>query len=294
MCAYTHPVYCQRLKVTQTDSSRGLPPIQYGRQNGHASIIIESAVENLDVSTTTYDSIIKKHTSRGFMYTIDVNVDSLRNSGDDFLRRVVLLSSPLSSETQLIVPSDNKEDLREAAYYYTVTLPEKFPKTLSIEWLVNTHSQKGIRISYGGRYGFFVGGTLGKFRPSGDNINDVVRDCDLSYAKTCGYICTTIVGGFRMGLIHRNLCTAYMYVGAGYGEYGKQWENKVKLENSRYFYSDYIKGVAVDCGASVSLSNMYFSFGENSILQQGKFMLSWQLGFGLSFNASKWFKIRLK
>lgn len=289
-------IFAQKLKVTSPDGSRGIPAIMYGRKKGHAVILIESAIKGLNVTTTTFDDIHQRASSIGTQYLIDVNIDSLKKCEVPYLYREVILSSPISSKMHLSVPSSGKEELSEAIYYYTVTLPEKFPTTLSVEWIMNDHIQKGIRIGYGGRYGFMIGGTLGDFRPSGDYINNVTTDCDLTYAKLKGYVRTTIYGGLRIGLLDLpDITTLILNIGLGYGESGRQWENKVHLENSKYFYSDYIKGV----DANFSLSAQVFEFcsiscGGDMIMSKGKFTMEWQVGLGVCLNTAKWFKHRSK
>ena len=289
-------IFAQKLKVTSPDGSRGIPAIMYGRKKGHAVIVIESAIKGLNVSTTTFDDIHQRASAIGTQYLIDVDIDSLKKCEVPYLYREVILSSPISSKMHLPVPSSGKEELSEAIYYYTVTLPEKFPTTLSVEWIMNDHIQKGIRIGYGGRYGFMIGGTLGDFRPSGDYINNVTTDCDLTYAKLKGYVRTTIYGGLRIGLLDLpDITTLILNIGLGYGESGRQWENKVHLENSKYFYSDYIKGV----DANFSLSAQVFEFcsiscGGDMIMSKGKFTMEWQVGLGVCLNTAKWFKHRSK
>lgn len=290
-----NPVSAQKLKISSPDGSRGIPAIKYGRKNGHATIVIESAVNGLNVSTTTYDPVYRHPSRTGTQYSIDVNVDSLRQCGNPYLYRELILTSPNSSKMQLSVPSAGNEELSDALYYYTVTLPDKFPVTLSVEWLMNDHSQKGFRIGYGGRYGFIVGYTWGNYRPSGDNIDNVSSDCDLSYAKLRGYIRTTIFGGFRMGLLSNKVCPLYMYLGLGYGEYGRQWENKIRLENSKYFYSDYIKGVNANLGLSAKIMDVIsVSAGADMIMSKGKFTMEWQAGIGICLDMKNWFKHKTK
>lgn len=284
----------QKLKISSPDGSRGIPAIKYGRQNGHATIVIESAVEGLDVTTTTFDPVYKSKSENGIQYLVDVNIDSLRKCANPYLYREIILKSPSSSKMQLSVPSAGKEELSDALYYYTVTLPDKFPATLFAEWLLNDHTQIGFRIGYGGRYGFFIGYTCGEYRPSGDNIDNVTTDVDLSYAKLRGYIKTTIFGGFRMGLWHNHVCQLYLNAGLGYGEYGRQWENKVRVENSKYFYSDYIKGVNANASLSFNISMLSLSAGADMIMAKGRFTLEWQLGIGLCFNTQKWFRHKAK
>lgn len=255
---------------------------------GISTIVFDSKVKDLEISNLMGDECLQL-SNNYIIYRIDTDKD--KRNGLYYSHRVFLLNSPKSSEYVLEIDEIQPKQF----LYYTVVLPDKYPVTLSAEWLMNIHSQKGIRIGYGGRYGFIVGCTWGDYRPSGDNINAVTSDCDLSYAKLRGYIRTTIFGGFRMGLIHSTNFSMFTYLGLGYGEYGRQWENKARLENSKYFYSDYIKGVNANLGLNFHLFDyLSLSLGGDMIMNSGKFMLDCQLGLGIFLKTDNWLKRKIK
>lgn len=276
-------VSAQTLKVTLSPDER---KVNRNTKNGVSTIVFDSKVKGLSIDNGT-DDLWMKPSDNLHVYLIDTKKDLAR--GYELSQRTFILNSPKSAEYLLEI----EEIPPNQVFYYTVVLPKQFPVTLSAEWIFNAHVQKGLRFSYGGRYGFFIGGTLGDYRPSGDNIDLVVKDCDLSYAKSLGYIRTTLFGGFRMGLISISDFSLYTYFGAGYGEHGHQWENKTRLENSRYFYSDYMKGMNTNLGLSLYYKNMILSFGGDMIMANGKFMLEWQSGFGMYLNTTKWSKRKI-
>lgn len=271
----------QTLKVTLSPDKT---KVDRSTNNGTATIFFDSNVDDLSIICTDEnpDEPIKKVKDKLWYTYIDVKKDIEEYNS---CYRNFLLKSKYSAEFFLTTPEIGYNQV----LYYTVVLPKLFPVTLSVEWLMNLHVQKGIRISYGGRYGFIVGGTLGEYRPSGDNIDKVTTDCDLSYADRKGYIRTAVFGGFRMGLINVKDFSMYSYLGVGYGEHGCQWENRTRLENSKYFYSDYIKGVNTNFGLSLYHRNMICSFGGDMIIEKNKYMLEWQLGFGFYLNANNCF-----
>lgn len=276
-------VSAQSLKVTLSPDER---KVNRNTKNGVSTVVFDSKVKGLSIDNGTDDQWMKPSDNM-YVYLIDTQKDL--TSGYEFSQRTFILNSPKSSEYLLEI----EEIIPNQVLYYTVVLPKQFPVTLSVEWILNDHAQKGLRISYGGRYGFFIGGTLGGYRPSGDNIDLVITDCDLSLAKRRGYIRTTFFGGFRMGLISISDFSLYTYIGAGYGEHGCQWENKTRLETSKYFYSDYMKGVNANLGLSLYYSNMILSFGGDMIMAKGKYMIEWQLGFGMYLNTTKWSKRKI-
>lgn len=253
--------------------------------NGISTIFFDSNVDDLSIVCTDENpnEPIQKIGNKLWFMHVDTKKDI---DMDGICYRNFLLKSPLSSEYSLTTPEFGFNQV----LYYTVVLPKKYPRLLSVEWLLNEHVQKGIRIAFGRRYGFLLGCSWGDYRPSGDNIEFVTSDCELIGAKLKGYIKTTVYGGMRMGLLSKKDIGMYLNLGLGYGEYGRQWENKNIVENSKYFYSDYIKGLNVNAGMGFNLRGMYFSFGGDAIMSKGKFVMEYQIGMGLAFNTQKWFK----
>ena len=273
-------VSAQALKVTLSPDER---KVNRNTKNGVSTIVFDSKVKELAIDNGTDDQWMKPSENM-YVYLIDTQQDLAR--GYELSQRTFILNSPKSAEYLLEID----EIIPNQVLYYTVVLPRQFPITLSAEWLMNHHVQKGVRLGYGGRYGFIIGGTLGGYRPSGDNIDNVTTDCDLTYANKRGYIRTTVFGGFRMGLINMSAFSMYSYVGLGYGEHGCQWENKTRLENSKYFYSDYMKGMNTNLGISLVYSMVALSFGGEMIMSKGEFMLEWQLGLGVYLDTTNWCK----
>ena len=230
--AGTRIMYSQTLKVELSpDKSK----VDRSVTNGTATIFFDSNVEDLSIVCTDQnpEEPIQKIGNKFWVMHVNPKKDI---EMDDICYRNFLLKSPSSAEYYLATPEIGNNQV----LYYTVVLPKKFPRVLSAEWIFNEDTQKGFRIAYGRRYGFLFGCTWGNYRPSGDNIDNVTADCDLVGAKLKGYIKTTVYGGMRMGLLSKKDIGIYLNLGLGYGEYGRQWENKNIVENSKYFYSDYI------------------------------------------------------
>ena len=77
------------------------------------------------------------------------------------------------------------------------------------------------------------------------------------------------------------------------------WENPKKIENSRYFYSDYIKGAAVEAGVTIMVPYVFpdyfkptFTVAMDAVMNKSRLSMDYQIGFGLSFNLDN--IIRLK
>ena len=253
-----------------------------GSMENEAIIKVESSVEGLSVRTTTGDYIDQTGTRTGSIFTISVDLNYERSLGDDgFLHRILILESPNSNRLEIDVPGDGDE-LRHATYYYTVTLPDKFPVKLATEYIFTKSSAGGIRLSYGGRYGGYLGYKWGKFAPNGICIDDVTEDCDVKYASELGFIRQSFTAGARIGLSPKPF-PVYMFVGGGYGTYGRQWENNVEIFDTIYFYSDYIRGVDLELGASMYWNHFYFSTGVDALIGNGKLSVDYMIGVGLSF-----------
>lgn len=273
--------YSQNLKVELSpDKSK----VDRSVSNGTATIFFDSNVDDLSIVCTDEnpDEPIQKIGNKLWFMHVDAKKDV---DLDGFCYRNFLLKCPASAEYSLTTPQIGYNQV----LYYTVVLPKSYPKVLSAEWILNKSGKYGFRIAYGRRYGLLLGCSWGEYRPSGDNINRVTTDCDLIGAKLKGYIKTTIYGGLRIGLINRRYTLMYLNLGLGYGEYGRQWENRSIVENSKYFYSDYIKGLNVNSSIGLNLFGTHLSFGIDMIMSKGKFVMEPQFGFGLAFNTGKWF-----
>ena len=172
----------------------------------------------------------------------------------------------------------------------TTIKPDKFPVKLRAEYTHSQSSYHGFRVAYGGRYGFYFNYKWGKYNPAGINIDEYEYDTDVSRAKKLGYIRKSITGGLQMGII-KNIVPLYVYLGGGYGEYGRQWENPKEVDGNIYFNSDYIKGVSAEFGLTCDIMDFYsFSFGADMLFGNGKVSVEYQVGIGLTFNLTKMFK----
>lgn len=273
--------YCdaQDLKVSKGDSHK----IYRNSGDSIATVIFKSSVKGLSVRSNANDPDTMMSNDR-LAFLVNVNED-LRD-GNEFCSRKYYLDSPQTKTYELEV----KPILAKNVYYYNVTLPYKFPRVLTFDWLLNIHSPIGARIGFGRRYGVFMGFTLGKYKPSGVNIDKVTSDVDILKAKQLGYIQTTIFGGLRIGVVYNDNFVTYVNIGLGYGRYGRQWENRVRVENSKYFYTDYINGVNANIGVSVSYGSILISFAPDVIMSKGKFMMTWQAGMGVFVDTNRWFK----
>lgn len=282
-CILVNILNCQaqELKVSKGES----PKIYRNSGDSIATVIFKSSVKCLSVRSNANDPDTTLSNER-LAFLVNVNED-LRD-GNEFCARRFYLDSPQTNTYEL----DIKPIIAKNIYYYNVTLPNKYPQFLCIEYLMNTHSQKGVRIGFGRRYGIFIGFTVGEYSPSGDNIEDVTSDTDLSYAKHRGYIQTTIFSGLRIGLVHNTSFTTFMNIGLGYGQYGRQWENKTKVENSKYFYTDLIKGVDANLGFSFIIGSTSISVGSDAIMSKGKFMMTWQVGIGICLDTKRLLSIK--
>ena len=283
LCILVNILNCQAqdLKVSKGES----PKIYRNSGDSIATVIFKSSVKCLSVRSNGNDpDTILSNERLAFL----VNVNEDLRDGNEFCARRFYLDSPQTNTYELEI----RPIIAKNVYYFNVTLPHKYPQFLSIDYLMNSHSQKGLRIGFGSRYGIFIGFTVGEYSPSGDNIEDVTSDTDLSYAKHLGYIQTTIFGGLRIGLVHKTKFTTFMNIGMGYGQYGRQWENKTRVENSKYFYTDLIKGVDANLGFSFNYDIMSISAGSDAIMAKGKFMMTWQIGIGICLDTKRLISIK--
>lgn len=284
------PCSGQRLKLAKEEMKQ-----KVGAERNHATIIVESAVEGLDVSTTSGDTIVQATSNIGKTWIIDINLERERKLGErGLLTRNIILRSPSSSQLKIKIPG-NGQELQQATYYYTVILPDRFPSTISAEWLVSGATGKGFRIGWGRRYGIYASYKWGKYKPSGNNIDNIVTDCNVTSARELGYIRESLIVGARIGLFQYKWCQAFAMIGGGYGKYGRQWKNSTKVDDNIYFYSDYIKGFNGNVAFSFVLTDSYtLSIGTDAIFSKGKNNVDFEIGFGYGFKTTNWFKHKIK
>jgi hypothetical protein len=149
-------------------------------------------------------------------------------------------------------------------------------------------------VAYGGRFGGYLAYKWGKYFKAGTNIDDYTYDTDVSHAKELGYIRRAYTGGIRLGLVKKKL-PLYAYLGGGYGEYGRQWENLTEINKNIYFHSDYLRGFEGEIGLSCVLFDwVSISAGTSALFAKGKMSVDFQVCAGLSLNQTKLFKRKKK
>ena len=277
--------FSQTLKVTLSpDKSK----VDRSTSNGIATVFFDSNVDDLSIVCTDEnpDEPIQKIGDKLWFMHIDVK-KALEL--EDVCYRNFLLKSPSSAEYQLTTPEIGYNQV----LYYTVVLPDKFPVRFSAEYIYSASAFHGVRLSYGGRYGFYVGYKWGKYYKYGHLIDDIGEDVNIANAKELGYIRSSYTAGLRMGL-NAKYVPIYLNVGGGYGTYGRQWENHVEVGDNIYFYSDYIKGFEGELGVSVDFNHFYFSVGADAIMGDGKLSVDYMLGVGISLDLQKFLKSKLR
>ena len=277
--------FSQTLKVTLSpDKSK----VDRSTSNGIATVFFDSNVDDLSIVCTDEnpDEPIQKIGDKLWFMHIDVK-KALEL--EDVCYRNFLLKSPSSAEYQLTTPEIGYNQV----LYYTVVQPDKFPVRLSAEYIYSASAFHGVRLSYGGRYGFYVGYKWGKYYKYGHLIDDIGEDVNIANAKELGYIRNSYTAGLRMGL-NAKYVPIYLNVGGGYGTYGRQWENPVEVGDNIYFYSDYIKGFEGELGISVDFKPFYFSVGADAIMGDGKLSVDYMLGVGISLDLQKFLKSKLR
>jgi hypothetical protein len=269
--------FSQNLKVKLEESTK----VYRDLKEHHALVVFETSLEDLSITPTPADEIINQKTNGRNIYFIETDTRVERDVYPFYIPndRTYILKSLDSHEYQL-----NIEDLQaKNVYYYTVVLPPQFPFTISAEYIFTRSSKCGLRVSAGRRFGGYIGYKWGEYKPSGIDIGTFESDVDVSYASYLGYIRQSITGGVRIG-VNQKIIPVYLYMGGGYGEYGKQWENPYPVSDSIYFYSDYLKGFDGELGVSLILFK-YLSvsagidclFGTN-----GKISTDYMIGVGVT------------
>lgn len=278
--------FSQELKVMESPDKN---KIDREVSNGIASIIFDSKVKDLYISNELNDERIDLHDGRT-IFLIKPEADSVVQE-IGYPRRDYILKTPKTSEYLLSL----KDIMPKQVYYYTVTLPNKFPLTLSAEYLFSKSTNYGFRIAFGKQIGGYVSYRWGKYKPSGNSIDNITTDGDISQAKYLGYIREAITGGVRIGVLHKDVWKTkfglYLLVGGGYGTYGRQWQNPTELEGNIYFYSDFIKGFNGDLAIQCTLGNwIVLSAGADAIFSKQRTSFDYLLGIGLNLNFTKLFK----
>lgn len=274
--------YSQTLKVTLSpDKSK----VDRSTSNGIATVFFDSNVDDLSIICTDEnpDEPIQKIGDKLWFMHIDVK-KALEL--EDVCYRNFLLKSPSSAEYQLTTPEIGYNQV----LYYTVVMPDKFPTTLSAEYIYTKSSLHGVRLSYGGRVGVFASYKWGEYKKTGINIDDYAEDTDVSHASLLGNIRKSYTAGVRLGITNKIIPT-YVYVGGGYGEYGRQWKNLTEIDNGIFFHSDYISGFEGEVGITCVLYDLLsLSIGTDAVFGNGKMSADLQLSAGIVLNTDKLFR----
>lgn len=274
------PSYSQELKVKEGEFNK----VGINLEDSMAMVIFRSDVKGLTIENDANDSLKVEDNNRVFY--IDVGKE-INNDGAEYCSRAFYFYCPKTSVYELQI-----EDIQpKQVSFYTIVLPDYYPPSLSAEYLYTKTSKHGIRLSFGKRFGFYVAYKWGDFNKAGADISMVNSDYDVTKSKKLGYIRNAITGGLRLGMLRKEKVCAYLLVGGGYGEYGRQWQNPLEINNNIYFYSDYIKGFDGEVSCQCVLFDwLCVSAGADMLMGKGKVSLDYQLGVGVNIPLDKLFK----
>lgn len=288
---YSINTSAQSLKVIQSNDNR---KVARNSRDSIATIIIDSYVKDLTVDNDMCDEKIVIAQKNRTQHIINVDIQKDRQNQIDNSTRSLLLNSPKSAEYIL----ETEELFPRQLYYYTVILPNQFSTMLTIEYIFTRTSRNALRLSIGKHLGGYISYKWGEYKKAGVCIEDVTSDYDVTRAIEMGYIRSSIVGGFRIGLMQKDLMRipigSFLLIGGGYGEYGRQWINPTLVGNSQYFNSDYIKGFNGEVALQLSSDWLSASFGAELIVNNGKITVDYMLGLGISLNFDKIIRLGLK
>lgn len=280
LCTLSIPLPGQKLKIRPGDSNR----IYRDMQDGHALVMFETSLKDLRILPTLKEDIIKDEKNGSILYFIETDLTGNEEYNIPNERKYLLKSGD-SEETILEI----NDMFPKNVYYYTVVLPIQFPLTFSAEYVFSKSAAHSIRIACGTRYGGYLCYKWGEYHPAGTNIDEYNNPCDVTQAKLLGGIRSSITGGVRIGVVRKYVPT-YIYIGGGYGEYGRQWKNPLEISNNIYFHSDYIKGFEGEVGISFAIMKcISLSAGADLLVDNGKISTDFQVGVGISVEPS-WLK----
>lgn len=254
--------------------------------NGQASVVFETSLKDLTIYDECNDERIDL--SNGItIFLIEPTSDEIfKELG--YPKRQYILKTPKTRELLLSI----EEILPQHVYYYTVTLPNIFPLTISAEYLFSQSAKYGIRFSGGKQFGGYLSYKWGVYKASGNNLDNINTDADLTSAKNLGYIRHSITAGGRFGIFNKSIRNTnnsiFLLVGGGYGEYGRQWENPTQVDGNIYFYSDYMKGFEGELAIQINAANwLTLSGGASVLFDKRNVSVDYMLGIGLNLNFSK-------
>lgn len=279
----------QELKVTLSPDQR---KVNIDTRAGVSSIVFESSIKGLTISSNFGDECIVSSDGKIFFRVLPDDREYVKEYG--YPRRSFIINAPNCSEYILETP----EILPNTVIFYSVTLQDKFTMGISAEYIISKSSKYGVRVSGGKRFGGYISYKWDSYRPSGNNIDEICTDGDVTNAKYLGYIRRSIMTGARLGLLHKNTNelkpTLYLLVGGGYGEYGRQWKNPTQLEGNIYFFSDYMKGFDGELTLQATFFDLLtISAGTDMLIVKGKISIDYMFGLGINLNLTNMRKKKL-
>lgn len=279
-------VYPQQLKVTLSDDKN---KVHRETGDGVATVIFESSVKDLEITSNMGEQPLALPDGMTFFLIQPESEEYVRDLG--YPRRRFYIKTPKTAEYVL----DTPEILPNTVTYYTITLPNQFPLTLTAEYLLTKSARHGIRLSFGRQFGGYISYKWGEYAKSGNNINSIHIDVDVSQAEELGYIRKSLTGGARFGILYKRIhnqdCGLYLLIGGGYGEYGRQWKNPTQIEGNTYFYTDYMRGFNGEVAVNLTLCDwISLSCGADMIIDKKSVSVDYMLGLGINLNFTKFRK----
>ena len=259
----------KKLVVKQVEQATAFHP-----ESGKACVELISPLEDLHVTSTFGEEVTREQNEDKlwvYRFVFDLS---------DEAKRTLYISAPGFVREELRLAMSSKQKL-----IFTVFPPvEKFNFTpgLLIEYLYSGTAPTGARLSIGKRLGGYVSYKTSGLAREGADIEEVTRYYDVTGAKEEGYIRQSYTAGLRLG-IQRWL---YLYLGGGFGEYGRLWENPTPVEGNTRFTSDHEKGPEAEVGLSFRMGNVALSAGVNTLFGE-ETLCDYSIGVGYYINFKK-------
>ena len=260
----------KHLVVTQQEA-----PTAFYPESGKACVELISPLENLNIVSTFGETCTRElNEDELWVYRF---VFDLRDES----KRTLYISAPGFIREELKLALSNKQKL-----YFTVFPPEenklRFYPGMLIEYVYSGSAMYGGRLAFGKRVGIYFGYKTSLLEREGVDLEDVTSFYDVSRAEEKGYIRQSITGGFRLGVVR----WMYLYLGGGYGEYGRLWENPSPVEGKQKFTSDYSKAPEAELGLALRMGNFSLSAGANALFGE-KLMCDYSVSAGFYINFRK-------
>lgn len=271
------------LVVQQADAQKKLVvtpqdrPTAFFPESGKACVELISPIKELNIRSTFGDTC-----------TCEMNVDQLyvyRFIFDltDESKRTLYISAPGFIPQELKLTLSSKQKL-----FYTVFPPDlmdkrfRFYSGMLLEYVYSGTAMVGGRLSMGKRFGMYVGYKTSLLKEEGSALEDVSNYYDVTQASKKGYIRESYTAGFRMGFLR----WMYLYIGGGYGKYGRLWENPEPVEGNVKFTTDCLTGPEAELGLSFRMGNFSLSAGADMLIAD-KWICDYSLGIGFYINFKK-------